>query len=426
MSGLPIGVRAALTGYGLTWMLAAPGLRMNRRLAEGWDQRTLSSGPPPRADLWVQAASGGEAYLAWELLRRLPEHCAARQDVLATTFTSQGLGVLERASENLPEGVSLRSRYFPFDTPRRMRRALAAVAPKAVALLETELWPGILAACREQNVPALVLNGRMTEKSLKGYLRAPWFWRALSPSRVLAVSDADAGRFQTLFPAARVDVAPNIKFDRLDFAPRPPDEKLAALLPDPAEAPFIVLGSVRKEEEADVLQIILGLRQRLPKAVIGLFPRHMQRVDAWSKLLVKAGVPLLRRSADEKAQPGALVLWDKFGELMAAYSLAQACFLGGSLADLGGQNFLEPLAFGLRPVTGPSWSNFTWVGEEAFTSGLVHKEEDWRGVLDELADSAANPPDRDLVRAAAGVYAAARRGGAAASCQAVAECLDCG
>lgn len=429
----PLGARAILGVYGLAWRAALPGLRRNGRLKDGWDARLLRGGPPPKADLWLQAASGGEAYLAWELARRLPDclpGCLVDGPpprVLVTTFTSQGMGVLTRAAADLAGRVELLPAWFPFDIPGNMAAALAAVAPRAVALLETELWPGLLAACRTAGIPALAVNARMTPKSLRGYLRLPGFWRSLGPERVLAVSEDDAARFAALFPQARTQVMPNIKFDRLDFSAAAPNPALAALLPeaDGVRAPFIVLGSVRRQEEAQVLAIIQGLLARLPGAVVGLFPRHMERLNAWEGLLERGGVPYVRRSAGA-ARPGSVLLWDAFGELGAAFALARACFIGGSLADLGGQNFLEPLAHGVTPVIGPSWSNFAWVGHEIFECGLARREQDAAGVLDALCALADTPPDRQDVRRRAESYAQSRRGGADAACQAVAECLICG
>lgn len=421
--------------YGLAWSAVQPGLKRNARLREGWEWRTLAAGAPPKADLWLQAASGGEAYLAWEMLRRLPDFlpsaCAGQKPtVLVTTFTRQGLDVLERAREELADNVEILPAWFPLDVPKNMLRALDAVAPKAVVLLETELWPGLLAACRTRGVPALVLNARMTGKSLGNYRRVPGFWRSLGPKRVLAVSDDDAARFARLFPDARTGVMHNIKFDRLDFTAAPAPAELAALLPEQGEsqpgAPFIVLGSVRKQEEDAVLFLIKGLRERVPGAVIGLFPRHMDRVDGWEEKLLQAGLPVIRRSANERTRPGTVVLWDAFGELGAAFALASACFLGGSLADLGGQNFLEPLAHGVVPVIGPSWSNFAWVGEEIFETGLVRQERDQQGVLDALCGLAQDIADRQAVRAEAKSYVESRQGGAEAACQAVAEYLICG
>ncbi|MBU1040792.1 MAG: 3-deoxy-D-manno-octulosonic acid transferase [Proteobacteria bacterium] len=414
--------------YGLAWRALLPGLKRNERLAEGWAERTLSAGAPPRADLVLHAASGGEAYLAWELLGNLPQFLAADAaplTVLVTTFTSQGLGVLNRAKEDLAPGLTLVPAYFPFDLPGRMRRFLDAVKPKAVVLLETELWPGLLAACRENGVPALVLNARMTDKSLRGYGWLPWLWRALAPAQVLAVSSEDAARFGQVFGpprgTARVGRMPNIKFDRLRFDTQLPRPEFALLLPD--SSPFIILGSVRKEEEEDVLKLIQGLLKARPRTVIGLFPRHMRRICVWERLLREAGVGFALRSANQKAEPGSVLVWDEFGELSQAFSLACAAFVGGSLADLGGQNFLEPLAHGVTAVTGPSWSNFAWVGQEIFDTGLVRKMQDWQGVLAELTALADRTPGKPEVQATASAYASTRRGGAVAACLAVAERL---
>ena len=435
-SPLRLAVKLVLGLYGLAWRALLPGLKRNERLAEGWAERTLRSGTPPRADLVLHAASGGEAYLAWELLGNLPRFLpqlmpenAAPLRVLATTFTSQGLGVLARAKDDLAPGLTLLPAYFPFDLPGPMRRFLDAVQPRAVVLLETELWPGLMAACRERGVPVLVLNGRMTAKSLRGYGWMPWLWRALAPELVLAVSGEDAARFGQVFGpprgTARVGLMPNIKFDRLHFDAEPTAghalPEFARLLP--VASPFVILGSVRKEEEEDVLKLIQGLLKARPRAVIGLFPRHMRRVCVWERSLREAGVPFALRSDNQKAEPGSVLLWDEFGELSQAFSLACAAFVGGSLADLGGQNFLEPLAHGVTAVTGPSWSNFAWVGQEIFDTGLVRRRQDWQGVLAELDALAGQTPDPAEVRARASEYASTRRGGAAAACLAVAERL---
>lgn len=428
-SGIPIGVRCCLALYSLAWRLTLPALKRNKRLAEGWPARILAEGPLPQAEVWIQAASGGEAYLAWELLRHLPEQLpqgAQPPRVLVTTFTSQGLGVLEQARAELVGKVELLPAYFPFDLPGLMRRALASVRPKAVVLLETEIWPGLLAACRDAGVPTLLLNGRMTEKSLSGYTRLPWFWRPLAPARVLAVSAGDAERFAKVFSLESAGQMPNIKFDRLRFDAAPAPSELAALLPPPEIAPFVVLGSVRKEEEPEVLNMVRGLLAQHPGVVIGLFPRHMQRVCIWERLLREAGIPFaLRSETPGTAPPGTVLIGDVFGEQGTAFSLARACFLGGSLAPLGGQNFLEPLAHGLTPVIGPSWSNFAWVGEEIFDQGLVLRTHDWQGALRGLSALVKSPPPRQEIRARAESYAKSHRGGAVAACQAVAEYLIC-
>ncbi|WP_419784709.1 3-deoxy-D-manno-octulosonic acid transferase [Maridesulfovibrio sp.] len=139
---------------------------------------------------------------------------------------------------------------------------------------------------------------------------------------------------------------PNVKFDGTNTAALASHRQPALFLFRP-KTPFIILGSVRKEEESQVLKLAESLKKERPKTVIGLFPRHMHRIDAWEKMLEDAGLPWVLRSEIENTVPfGHIVLWDVFGEMQSAFSLARAAFIGGSLAPVGGQNFLEPLAYG--------------------------------------------------------------------------------
>ena len=113
---------------------------------------------------------------------------------------------------------------------------------------------------------------------------------------------------------------------------------------------------------------------------------------------------------------GTIVLWDTFGELNLAYALAKAVFVGGSLAPLGGQNFLEPMIFGITPVIGPFWENFTWVGEDIFKQGLAIKADNWQSVVSELADQLQGPIPDEQHQKAAICYITDRKGGTAKSC----------
>ena len=412
--------------YDLAWKLAVPLLSRNARLREGLEERTLRSGPPPRARVWIQAASGGEAYLAWDVLRCLTPAGEGGLDVLCTTNTRQGLGILKQAAVDpgLPEGLRVQARYFPFDAPSIMERAVAAVSPEVAVLLESEMWPGFLAACRRHGTRVLLANGRMTEKSLSRYRAVPGTARLLRPDLILAMSPEDRERFAALFGPERVRLMPNIKFGRLARASAPSgDNPLRGLLP--GDAPFVVLGSVRRQEEEDVLELARGLLEASPRVVLGLFPRHMDRVAVWERRLRRAGLPCVRRSALRgPASPGAILLWDAFGELGHAYALTRAAFVGGSLKPLGGQNFLEPLSAGVVPVIGPHWSNFSWVGRDLLDQGLVREAADARGAIRILADLLEHAPARETVRRAAMEHAAGKSGGAREVCGRIAQWLQ--
>lgn len=435
----------ALTAYGAAWLTARPFLRRSSRLRDGWRERLVPphwgiprpSGEVPQQDMrhrglhgwqdvWIQAASGGEAYLVREILRAWNRTAgdAPPTNVLATTWTRQGMDVLEKARDDARpcDASRIQPAWFPLDEPRLMRRALYNTLPKAVVLLETEIWPGLLAACAGEGVPVAFINARMTARSLAGYLTMRSFLRSVGPREVLAVSERDAARFTSLFPDARVEVMSNIKFDRLEDSAAPTGlEEVSRIL---RSGPVIVLGSVREEEEAEVETIIAGLQAARPDATIALCPRHMHRCDRWAVFFEKRGMNWKRRSAlSGPPEPGGIILWDTFGELGAAYALGHAAFVGGSIKPLGGQNFLEPLGHGLSPVIGPSWSNFHWVGKKLFDEDLVHKAKDPEEITAALLRRIERPADRDSIRDRFNTWLNPRRGGSVAACACIRRLL---
>ncbi len=413
--------RAALFLYDLCWSGIIPLLRLNRRLKDGYDQRRLKS-PLPPADLWIQAASGGEAYLAQTLLSRLSP--ARPLTVLITTNTIQGMEISKRIKKDgriQKNRLNVCPAYFPFDRPGLMDRAVAQASPRLAVILETEIWPGFFFALKKARCPIWIVNGRMTGKSLSGYRRWPSALHAIRPERVMAISPADAGRFSSVFGSAGVSVMPNIKFDRV-AAPSSSDlSTVRRLVPDTEN--FCVFGSIREEEEQQVLKMLPMIRSRCPDAVIGLFPRHMHRIMPWRNILDHLGQWTLRSRAHGAVAPGTVILWDTFGELDSAYSCAKAVFVGGSLAPLGGQNFIEPLTQGVIPVIGPSYENFQWVGEDIFRQNLVEKADNWHSAAKALADRLNSPEDRGAVSARALRYIRTRQGGTALACREILQMM---
>jgi 3-deoxy-D-manno-octulosonic-acid transferase len=191
------------------------------------------------------------------------------------------------------------------------------------------------------------------------------FWRERPPAAILAVSPEDAARFAHLFGPAPVTLMPNLKFDRTTPPP------VSDAFPD--APPTIALASVRREEESLLLPAVRALLASSiqgdpPRLVIA--PRHLHRVPAWQKLLASARLPCILRSSRPQIPPP-LLLWDTFGDLPLLYTLADSIFVGGSLAPLGGQNFLEPLAAGVIPCVGPHLANFHWAGQDLFSLQLA-------------------------------------------------------
>ncbi|MCP4622365.1 MAG: 3-deoxy-D-manno-octulosonic acid transferase [bacterium] len=402
-----------------------PWLRLNHRLAEGYHQRVLQNKRPGVADLWIQAASVGESFLALEILKILRVEQPIR--ILLTSNTHQGIEILDRQlplQKSDPDQIQTAVRYFPFDKPSIMAAAVAGIRPKLMVLLETEIWPGLLRALKTQNCKIIVINGRITEKSLRRYHLWPSIWRSLRPDKVLAISSDDANRFGRLFGQDRIEIMPNIKFDRIDSSKSSPPVKneINTLLP-PAVS-FVILASVRKQEEPQVKSIVAEIMANRPETVIGLFPRHMHRLPYWQKTLDQMGIRWsLRSEIETRAPADSVVLWNTFGELLPAYRHAKTAFIGGSLAPLGGQNFLEALVNGVPPVIGPSWENFAWVGSEIIKAGLLRVADDWQKVAAILLkDIDSSPPRQDVITATRR-YIGARRGGTHIACRHIADCL---
>lgn len=217
-------------------------------------------------------------------------------------------------------------------------------------------------ACEKRHVPMLILNGRMTDKSLRGYLKLeaviPGFWESIAPKHVCAISKTDAERFARLFGGDTVETVPNIKFDRATATAIPAvSAPLFKLLPPELHArQTVLLASVREQEEPALLSVIQTLRAHDAPTIV-IAPRHMHRVKPWQALLSGAKLPAVMRSKQEGTIPaGSIVIWDTFGELSQLYQLADAVFVGGSLAPLGGQNFLEPLHSAGFPAAALIWT----------------------------------------------------------------------
>jgi 3-deoxy-D-manno-octulosonic-acid transferase len=413
--------RYLLRVYDWLWGAAIPLLRRHPRLATGYAQRCLKdvAAPLPRADLWCQAASAGEAYLAVTLSSAL--RLRRPTQLLVTTQTRQGYDILRthaEAAHRQGNALEMVVRYLPFDRPTLMQRAINQVRPRLAVLLETELWPGFMGALKGAGVPFMVINARMGARSHQRYLLRPSLWRALRPETVLALSHQDAGRFASVFGPTGVTTMPNIKFDRVNADLAVPSAEMGTLF-SPGR-PLVVLGSVRSAEEAIIEDLLARLHQHHPQAPLALFPRHMERVAHWRRALSRRALPWVLRSRASADHPvikgGGILLWDRFGELGAAYALACGAYVGGSLVPLGGQNFLEPLAQGIRPVIGHHWDNFAWVGREIVSRGLVHEVKNVDGAFQKLSaaiEGATLAPDKARVRAALGAYLAPRRGGSA-------------
>lgn len=397
--------KAVLGAYRGAWQIATPFLRRNKRLAEGFDERILKAADLRAVDIWLHAASTGEAYLAADLAKALLqiETCS----FLFTTQTAQGRQIIEQFAATQTD-TDFQIRYLPLDSPPLMNRFVRAVKPKVAILIETELWPSMLRALKQIKTKVMIANGRMTQRSFDRMRWVTPIWKAIAPDIVLAISNEDGRHFSAIF-GCPVTVVPNMKFDQLEIPL--PTLKITKTDVCAADVPLVVLGSVRKEEAQAVGRIIQILIARKPDLAFALFPKHVHQLAVWKTMLDELKLPFQYRSQMERpAKSGSVILGDTVGELKTLYGVADAVFVGGSLAPLGGHNFLEPLLYGRRPVMGPYWDNFKWVGPDLFDQGFVK--------VTDTPDAAAVAilqllvrPDHAQCQAAVQRYFATKQGG---------------
>ena len=344
-----------LAAWPALWWLG----RKTPAFRERWAERAGRASVPPAArdGLLVHAASMGEVAAAAPLVEAL---LAARPDLpLLFSCTTPTASALIRQRF----GTRVHHLYLPFDTPGAVRRFLAALAPRMLVLLETELWPNLLRIARAQGTLVVLVNGRLSERSARRYARFPALTRRLLAALdLLLVQDEPARqRFLALGAApARTQVTGSLKFDA---APAAGDAALQAAFRRLAAGRTVWVGaSTHEGEEAALLEVLPALRARWPALLLVLVPRHPQRFDAVAALIARQGLVHQRRSAGQPCRCDTdVMLGDSMGELTAWLAVADLVFMGGSLIERGGHNPLEAMQFGAPLVAGPHVFNFTEV-----------------------------------------------------------------
>jgi 3-deoxy-D-manno-octulosonic-acid transferase len=329
--------------------------------------------------IWLHAVSVGETRAAEPLVKALRERWPDHH-VLLTHMTPTGRGTGEQVF-----GDSVSRCYLPYDLPWAAARFLSHFRPELGLLLETELWPNLIHACRAKSVPLYLVNARLSERSARGYARFSALTRATLQelAGVAAQTGADAQRL-TALGAPEVAVCGNLKFDR---SPHPQDLELGVRFRGWfAGRRVLVAASTREGEEEKVLAAVklAGHRELLTVIV----PRHPQRFDTVARMLAAHSLTYQRRSEGRSvAATTAVVLGDSMGELYAYYAACDLAFIGGSLLPLGGQNLLEACAVGKPAIVGPYTFNFeeaTRLATDAGAALQVRNEEELGRVVAEL------------------------------------------
>ena len=311
--------------------------------------------------IWMHGVSVGEVQLLAVLaaeIRRLATDGGRVPDLVVSSSTTTGLEVAAARF-----GVD-RAFPCPLDFSWAVSRALERVRPDLLVLGELELWPNLLAAATRLQVPVVVVNGRLSARSAAGYARiAPVARRMLGQVALVAArSEVDAERFRSL-GAREVVVTGSLKFDGVRGDPRAAEVKrLARLAGFRDEDPVFLAGSTQDPEERLAAEAFLALRETHPGLRLVIVPRHVERSDDIAALLERRGLRVQRRSRleAEGADPAARVLLvDTTGELASWWGTATVAFVGGSLdGRRGGQNMLEPAAYGAAVAFGPHTRNF--------------------------------------------------------------------
>ncbi len=330
-----------------------------------WGERFgVFPGTPTAPVIWLHAVSVGETRAAQPLVaalrQRYPQH-----SILFTHMTPTG-----RATSETLFGDGVDRIYLPYDTPWAVRAFLHHYRPEFGLIMETELWPNLIAGCRKMDVPLRLVNARLSERSARRYAAFPALTReALQGLAGIGAQSADdATRLETL-GARNVVVTGNIKFDIA--APADQLELARAFRADFGTRQVWLAASTREGEEALILD---AWGNALPAngALLVVVPRHPQRFEDVARLVSEKGYTLQRRSANTSIAADTQVLvGDSMGEMFAFHAAADVSFIGGSLLDFGSQNLIEAAACGTPILIGPSIRNFAEAAREAIACGAA-------------------------------------------------------
>jgi len=392
----------------LTALVGAPllggALLLRRRWRTGLSERLgahPASGSAQRP-IWLHGASVGEVRAALPLLDALGERGHA---LVLSTMTTTGRALAREARPGLATGLA------PLDHPWLVARALARVRPRALVFVETELWPSWVRAAAERGIPALVVSGRLSERSFARWQRVPGLLRSTLAryAAIAARSEADAARFLALGAVPeRVVVCGDLKLDASAACAAPPE--LAAML---GTAPLVVAGSTHEGEEAAALAGLDALERAGLSAALVIAPRHPERFERAAQIIQAAGRALHRRSAPTSLAlaAGEVLLLDSLGELAALYAHARVAFVGGTLVKVGGHNLLEPARAGCPVLFGPHVANARESAALLLAAGAARQVPDAAALAAALVETLSAPAQASL-RGARGRAALAEHGGA--------------
>jgi len=379
--------------------------------------------------VWVHAVSLGEARAAAVLVAQLREQIPGLRLLLThgtATGRTQGASLLREGDIQV---------WQPWDAPGAVARFLAHFQPRVGLLVDTEVWPNMVAGCAARGVPLCLVNARFSEKSLRQAKRLAWLARpAFGGLRsVWAQTELDANRLRQI-GAPVAGVTGNFKFDATPDAAQLVQGQLWRAQ---AGRPVVLFASSREGEE---LMWLEKIKQKIPLAPVSIaqpatesiandvqwlvVPRHPQRFDEVARLIESAGFTVSRRSS-WAAGPSDADVWlgDSVGEMAMYYGMAHVALLGGSFAPLGGQNLIEAAACGCPVVMGPHTFNFVEAAELALNAGAAFRSADLPAAVDQAVDLSRSPGELEGAVIACMALGSAHRGAAERTAAAIASLL---
>jgi 3-deoxy-D-manno-octulosonic-acid transferase len=384
--------------------------------------------------IWIHAVSVGEALTARALAADLKARYPRLRLFLSTT-TMAGQQVAKGSLGRVVDAVF----YFPFDWSFIVRRTLNLVKPRLFIMMETEIWPNLLRECRRRGVKTAVINGRISLRSYPRYrLIRPFFRRVLADvDRFCMQSEESARRLIDLgADPARVTMTGSLKFDSLEVPPPSgtsvahgkPRERLLRFFRVSPSRTVIVAGSTMRGEEAAVLTAFKRVKDTKSHVLAILAPRHPDRFGEVERLARDAGFVTARRSElPIDAEPRAdVVILDSLGELAQLYQVATVVFVGGSLADHGGHNILEPAVYGKPVIFGPHMQNFKEIAEAFLSNGAAIQVRSDQELDDTILALVRDPVQRARLGAAARALVEANRGAKGKTLAVIGELLPGG
>lgn len=361
-----------------------------------------------RQVMWLHAVSVGEVNVCTQLIRALEPRVPNMKMVVSTTTTT-GMAELNKKLPTLISKI-----YYPIDYRKYVSKALSAIHPEAIVLVEAEIWPNFIWRARDMGTPIFLVNARLSERSYRGYKRFGFLFRPLFASftGVGAQNEADAARLRELGcrPEA-IHIVGSLKFDAAHLETQQALDvgRLLRQVGVPEGARILLGGSTHDGEEAILGEIFLRLKKQFPDLFLVLVPRHFERSREAGRALKDKGVKFMYRSdvgLDTRLQPGEVdcLLVNSTGELRFFYQHATVVFVGKSLTAEGGQNPIEPAEMSKPVVFGPNMQNFADVVKSFLAKDGAVQVKDAGELEKKLVELLANETRRaELGRNALGV-----------------------